>query len=76
MWDECPLEAGIFERVRKRDDFKKTWSGVAITYRAADTLLWNTSWAEEMTLVGQDYAKWAQESYARPGDMRTWRTEF
>lgn len=63
VWDKCLLDAGMFERVRKRDDFKKTWSRFTITYRAADTLLWNTSWAEEKTLVGQDYAKWAQESY-------------
>ena len=63
VWDNCLLDAGMFERVGKRADFKKTWSRRTITYRAVDTLLVNTTLAEEKTLVGQDYAKWAQESY-------------
>jgi hypothetical protein len=63
MWDNCLLEAGLFERVRKRADFKKTWSRNTITYRAVDTLQVRTSLAEEKTLVGSEPFEWAAESY-------------
>jgi len=62
IWDNCLLEAGLFERVRKRADFKKRWSKNTITYRAVDTLQANTSLAEEKQLVGGDPWKWANES--------------
>lgn len=63
VWDNCLLEAGLFERVRKRADFKKSWSKNTITYRAVDTLQANTSLEEEKQLVGTDPWKWANESY-------------
>lgn len=63
VWDNCLLEAGLFERVRKRADFKKTWGLRTITYRAVDTLQANTTLAEEKSLVGTDPWKWANESY-------------
>jgi hypothetical protein len=63
VWDNCLQEAGMFERVRERADFKKSWSKNTITYRAVDTLLVNTSLTEEKALVGTDLALWANESY-------------
>lgn len=63
VWDNCLLEAGLFERVRQRGDFKKNWSKNTITYRAVDTLQANTSLAEERAMVGGDPRAWAQESY-------------
>jgi hypothetical protein len=63
VWDNCLLEAGLFERVRKRADFKRTWSKNTITYRAVDTLQVNTSLTDEKALVGTDPWKWANESY-------------
>ncbi|MGO4665490.1 S1/P1 nuclease [Bosea sp. 2RAB26] len=63
IWDNCLLEAGLFERVRKRVDFKKSWTRNTITYRAVDTLQANTSLAEEKQLVGMDPWKWADESF-------------
>lgn len=62
VWDNCLLEAGVFERVRKRADFKKTWGKRTITYRAVDTLLANTSVSEEQAIVGDDPLIWANES--------------
>jgi|CXWL01.1.fsa_nt_gi hypothetical protein len=64
VWDNCLLEAGMFERVRNRADFKSTWDQNTITYRAVDTLLVNTTHAEEKQLVGGAPWQWAQESYA------------
>jgi hypothetical protein len=63
VWDNCLLEAGLFERVRKRADFKKTWSKNTITYRAVDTLQARTSLAEEKSFVGSQPWQWAAESY-------------
>jgi S1/P1 Nuclease len=63
MWDNCLLEAGLFERVRRRADFKSTWSKHTITYRAVDTLQANTTLTEEKSLVGTDPWRWANESY-------------
>lgn len=63
VWDNCLLEAGLFERVRKRADYKKSWSRFTITYRAVDTLQANTTLAEEQSFVGTDPVPWADESY-------------
>jgi hypothetical protein len=63
MWDSCLLEAGLFERVRKRADFKKKWSKNTITYRAVDTLQAQTSHTEEKSFVGSQPWEWAAESY-------------
>ena len=63
IWDNCILEAGMFERVRKRADYKKSWSPYTITYRAVDTLQANTTLAEEITFVGTDPVPWANESF-------------
>ena len=63
VWDNCLLEAGLFERVRKRADYKKSWSRFTITYRAVDTLQANTTLAEELSFVGTDPVPWADESY-------------
>ena len=62
VWDNCLLEAGLFERVRKRADFKPTWSKNTITYRAVDTLQVNTTLTAEKELVGTDPWKWANKS--------------
>jgi hypothetical protein len=64
MWDNCLLEAGLFERVRNRADFKKTWSKNTITYRGVDTLLAQTSLTQEKAFVVGEPWEWAQESYA------------
>lgn len=63
VWDNCLLEAGLFERVRKRADFKKSWSKNTITYRAVDTLQANTSLADEQSFVESEPWEWAAESY-------------
>lgn len=63
VWDGCLLEAGLFQKVRNRADFKSSWGRRTVTYRAVDTLLANTSLAEEQTMVGTDPAVWANESF-------------
>ncbi|WP_068877103.1 MULTISPECIES: S1/P1 nuclease [unclassified Phenylobacterium] len=63
VWDNCLLQAGMFQRVRLRADFKSTWGPNTITYRAVDTLLANTTVTEERSLVAGDPTNWADESY-------------
>lgn len=63
VWDACILEAGLFDRVRKRADFRPSWGPNTITYRAVDTLMANTSLAEERAIVQGDPRAWADESY-------------
>jgi S1/P1 Nuclease len=63
LWDNCLLEAGMFERVRKRADFKPTWGRRTITYRAVDTLQTNTTLTEEKAFAGIDPWRWADESF-------------
>jgi hypothetical protein len=63
LWDNCILEAGMFERVRKRADFKPTWGRRTITYRAVDTLQTNTTLTQEKAFAGTDPWKWANESF-------------
>ncbi len=63
VWDRCVLEAGLFERVRQRKDFKSSWGPRTITYRAVDSLLLNTTLTEEKKIAGGDPANWANESY-------------
>lgn len=63
IWDNCLLEAGMFERVRKRADYKKSWGAYTITYRAVDTLQANTTLVEEQAMVGADPVPWANESF-------------
>ncbi|WP_105433013.1 S1/P1 nuclease [Neorhizobium sp. T6_25] len=63
VWDGCLLEAGLFQKVRNRADFKPSWGRRTITYRAVDTLLANTSAADEQAMVGTDPAVWADESF-------------
>lgn len=63
VWDNCLLEAGLFERVRQRADFKKSWSKNTITYRAVDTLQATTTHTEEKSFVTTGPADWAAESY-------------
>jgi hypothetical protein len=63
LWDNCLLEAGLFERVRNGPGFKKKWSKNTITYRAVDTLQAQTSLAEEKSFVGTEPWEWAAESY-------------
>jgi hypothetical protein len=64
IWDNCLLEAGMFERVRKRADYKNTWGPRTVTYRAVDTLLANTSLTDEKQIVQGEPFQWAEESYA------------
>ncbi|MDI7863714.1 S1/P1 nuclease [Rhizobiaceae bacterium n13] len=63
VWDNCLLEAGMFERVRQRADYRSDWSERTITYRAVDSLLVNTTLTEEKSMVGTDPAAWANESF-------------
>lgn len=63
VWDGCLLEAGLFQKVRNRADFKASWGRRTITYRAVDTLLANTRLSDEQQLVGTDPAAWANESF-------------
>ncbi|WP_075289797.1 S1/P1 nuclease [Pararhizobium arenae] len=63
VWDGCLLEAGLFQKVRNRADFKASWGRRTITYRAVDTLLANTSLIDEQQMVGTDPAIWANESF-------------
>jgi hypothetical protein len=63
VWDGCLLESGLFQKVRNRAEFKTSWSRRTITYRAVDTLLANTSLADEQAMVGTDPAIWADESF-------------
>ncbi|WP_168286616.1 S1/P1 nuclease [Rhizobium laguerreae] len=62
VWDGCLLEAGLFQKVRKRADFKASWGRRTITYRAVDTLLANTSLTDEQQMVATAPAIWANES--------------
>ncbi len=71
VWDKCLLDAGLFERVRKRADFKRTWSRFTITYRAVDTLIANTGVAEERRMVGGEPWTWANESIRVTTDPAT-----
>ena len=64
VWDNCLLEAGMFERVRQRADFKRSWGTRTITYRAVDTLQANTPVSEEQALVQGEPWQWAAESFA------------
>lgn len=63
VWDNCLLENGIFQRVRERADYKPNWSRRTITYRAVDTLVANTTVAEQRDFVGTEPWQWAAESY-------------
>lgn len=63
VWDNCLLEAGLFQRVRDRSDFSKGWSKNTITYRAVDTIQANTSLAEERAIIAGGPQAWANESY-------------
>lgn len=64
VWDNCLLEAGLFQRVRQRADFSPNWGRNTITYRAVDTLQANTGLEEERRIVAGEPWQWAQESYA------------
>jgi hypothetical protein len=64
VWDNCLLEAGLFQRVRQRADFKASWGRRTITYRAVDTLLARTKLADETAQVQTSPWQWAAESYA------------
>ncbi|MFS8147629.1 S1/P1 nuclease [Rhizobium sp. BR 249] len=63
LWDNCLLEASIFEKVRKKDTYKPGWGYRTITYRAVDTLQANTTLTEEKSMVGTDPVLWADESF-------------
>lgn len=64
VWDNCLLEALLFERVRQRSNFRSTWGKRTITYRAVDILQVTTTLSEERDLVAGDPWDWAAESYA------------
>lgn len=64
VWDKCLLDAGLFERVRMRADFRPNWSRFTITYRAVDSIMANTGVAAERSMVTSDPTTWANESYA------------
>ena len=62
VWDNCLLQAGLFERVRQRADFNPAWGERTITYRAVDTLMANTPLALEQSYVASQPHEWANES--------------
>ncbi len=64
VWDKCLLDAGLFERVRKRADYKPQWSRFTITYRAVDTLQANRNLVAVKNWVATAPADWANESYS------------
>ena len=64
VWDNCLLENGLFQKVRSRDNFNPNWSRRTITYRAVDTLLANTTLAQEKMIVAGQPWQWAAESFA------------
>lgn len=63
VWDNCLLQAGLFEKVRQRADFKTSWGERTITYRAVDSLVANTPLANEQAYVRTSPWQWAAESY-------------
>jgi len=63
VWDKCLLDAGLFERVRRRADFRPQWSRFTITYRAVDTLQANRNPGIVKAWVATTPADWANESY-------------
>jgi nuclease S1 len=71
VWDNCLLEAGLFERVRKGKGFKKTWGKNTITYQAVNGLALNTSYAEAKSFVRSAPWEWAAESYKITIDPKT-----
>lgn len=64
VWDNCLLEAGLFEKIRRAPGYKKPRSPNTITYRAVDALQAATPLSEEKTLVQGQPVDWANESYA------------
>ncbi len=64
VWDNCALQAGLFERVRQRADYKASWGERTITYRAVDSLMSGTSLTREQAFVRGEPWQWAAESYA------------
>lgn len=63
VWDNCLLESGLFERVRKSPTYKKEWSKNTITYRAVDLLLAQTSLTEQKSYLTSEPWQWAAESF-------------
>ena len=63
VWDNCLLEAGLFERVRQGPKFKKSWSKNTITYAAVSTIQDATTLTEEKSFIGGKPWEWAAELY-------------
>lgn len=63
VWDNCILEAGLFERVRQRADYRRTWNKRTVTYRAVDTLMSNTSLTSEIAIIAGNPQSWANEAF-------------
>jgi hypothetical protein len=72
VWDNCLLQSGLFERVRRRADFKSTWGDRTITYRAVDTILANTTLDQRRAFIRIPMQQWAAESFeiTRRPDVR------
>jgi len=62
VWDDCLLQAGLFEKVRQSPGFKKSWGKRTITYRAVDYLVQTTSLEEEKKIVSGTPIDWANQS--------------
>ena len=71
VWDNCLLEAGIFQAVRESKAFKASWGPRTITYRAVDELYATTTLAKERELVAGLPWQWAAESYQITLDPNT-----
>ncbi len=74
VWDGCLLQAGLFERVRQREDYKKAaaeghpWHRNSVIFPAATALKDRTTLAEEQAWAGTEPWQWAQESYSKTID--------
>lgn len=62
IWDDCLLQAGLFERVRQSEGYNRRWGKRTITYRAVDYLQRTTSLSEEQNIVSGTPIDWANQS--------------
>ena len=62
VWDNCLLEAGLYERVRQSPEYSEDWTRFSITYAATAFLLDDTSVEFEREIVDGEPWEWAQES--------------
>lgn len=71
IWDNCLLDAGLFEKVRQSPSYKRSWSRFTITYRAVDAIQKGRSLKQEIKMVEGEPWEWANESLAITLDPET-----